>query len=131
MSEISLPCYAALTGTALLIVSGILYLILGGSTGILLILIGLIIGVSSTRIKRKTINDLKDAGRTMVFFGLLTLLSFILFLSGDNFHNYEYAYYIGIAGSASTIIAGYLTYRSTKIPLVQTMSMKIKKLLRM
>ena len=131
MSEISIPLYAALTGTALLIVSGIIYLILGGSTGILLILIGLIIGVSSTRIKRKTINDLKDAGRTMVFFGLLTLLSFILFLSGDNFHNYEYAYYIGIAGSASTIIAGYLTYRSTKIPLVQTMSMKIKKLLRM
>ena len=113
MSETSTAFATAIIGSALLLASAITYIYFGGSTGYLLVLIALIVGVSSIRIKRATLNDLKDAGNTMTFFGILTLISLVMFLSGVNGHGP--AYYLGLAGSIMTILAGLLSYRSTKV----------------
>ena len=117
MSETPIAYNTALAATGLLLLSAITYMICGSSTGYIILLIAMIVGVSSIRTKRETLIDLKDAANTLVFFGLMTLLAMVLLLAGSE--GFDLAQFFGIAGSLLAIIAGYLSYRSTKITFLE------------
>lgn len=66
------------------LISGICYSYSGASTGYVLLVIAFIVILSAQRMRKGKNNDLKDSGLTVLFFGVLNLISFIFILSGAN-----------------------------------------------
>ncbi|MBP2134424.1 hypothetical protein J2128_002390 [Methanomicrobium sp. W14] len=110
--EAKIPIWLAFLSAVLFIISGIDYSLTGVSTGYVLVIIGLIVGISAARMKKGSAKNAGDSSLTILFFGILNIISFVFILSGGS--GGGIAFYSGLIAGLAAVFGGYLGYAASK-----------------
>ncbi len=112
MTDIKIPFAISFLSGFLFLISGASYSVSGVSTGYVLVLIGIIVVVSTVRMKNGIAKDVKDASLAVIFFGILNIISFVFIMSGTSVISIPFL--SGFLASILGIIGGYLAFVYSK-----------------